>query len=166
MYLFLIYFNVSDYQYRWIHRHSRTRIAPLNLKLPHSGEMWFIMQIYSPTEQATSTEIDSFYLQLTETIKSHTCSNLIVMGDFNAWTGCRVDGEDIVLGPYSIGKSSRNDENLIHLESTRIIWKYWTVIIKIVQATGGHGCIQMVVIKMKLVTFFRTEVQLFKNVEL
>lgn len=89
------------------------RITILNLKLPNT-EMWSIMQIYSPTEQSNKTEIDDFYAMVTNSIKLHTHNNLIVMGDFNARTGNRVDGEEVVLGPYCSGKRTRNGRKLLH----------------------------------------------------
>ncbi|XP_069360854.1 craniofacial development protein 2-like [Maniola hyperantus] len=110
---FLIRKELKDYINEFIG--ISERIAILNIKLPPSEEMWSIVQIYSPTEQSTSTEIDFFYSTLTEVIKNHTHKNLIVMGDFNAQIGSRRNGEEIVIGPYSSGRRTRNGEKLILL---------------------------------------------------
>lgn len=52
---------------------------------------------------------------LADAIKDHTHNNLIVMGDFNARTGSRGDGEKMVLGSYCSGKRTKNGEKLIQL---------------------------------------------------
>lgn len=91
------------------------RIAILNLQIPFSKSLWSIVQVYSPTEQSTLTEIDCFYSKLLAAIKNKTHKNLIIMGDFNAQVGSRIDGEENVLGPFSKGKRSRNGEKLIQL---------------------------------------------------
>lgn len=91
------------------------RIVILNIKLPPKNEKWSIIQVYSPTEQASETEIDTFYSILQDTIKSRSHNNLVVMGDFNARTGARADGEQIILGPYCSGKRTRNGEKLLLL---------------------------------------------------
>lgn len=91
------------------------RIAILNIRLPPKNAMWSIIQIYSPTEQSSNTEIDTFYSTLTKAIKDHTYSNLIIMGDFNARTGHRREGEETILGPYCFGKRTRNGDKLIQL---------------------------------------------------
>lgn len=89
------------------------RIAILNLTI--GKEYWSIVQIYSPTEQASITDIDSFYSKLNSSLKQHAHKNLIVMGDFNARVGERRGGEDIILGPFSYGKRTRNGEKLLEL---------------------------------------------------
>ncbi|KAI8432754.1 hypothetical protein MSG28_013713 [Choristoneura fumiferana] len=91
------------------------RIVILNLKLPSKNEKWSIVQVYSPTEKSSKSEIESFYSILTDAIKNHSHNNLIVMGDFNARIGERRDGEEIVLGPYCSGIRTRNGEMLIQL---------------------------------------------------
>ncbi|KAL0860232.1 hypothetical protein ABMA27_010539 [Loxostege sticticalis] len=77
--------------------------------------MWSIIQIYSPTEQSTISEIESFYSTLNAAIKEHAHKNCIIMGDFNAQIGTPRKGEDIVLGPYSKGKRTRNGDKLMEL---------------------------------------------------
>lgn len=91
------------------------RIAILNIKIPASKETWSIVQIYSPTEKSSILEIESFYSLLTTTIKIHTEKNYIIMGDFNAKTGTPRKGEEIVLGPYSYGKRTRNGQKLMEI---------------------------------------------------
>ncbi|PZC79969.1 hypothetical protein B5X24_HaOG215559 [Helicoverpa armigera] len=91
------------------------RIAILNIKIPPGNEVWSIVQIYSPTEQSTTSEIDFFYTSLNNALKDHTHKNCIVMGDFNARVGEPRNGEDAVLGPYSSGKRTRNGQKLIEM---------------------------------------------------
>lgn len=91
------------------------RIAVLNIQIPPRKELWSIVQIYSPTEQSSILEIESFYSSLKTTIKEHVHKNYIVMGDFNGKVGAARNGEDIVLGPYSSGKRTRNGQKLIEM---------------------------------------------------
>lgn len=118
------------------------RIAILNLKI--GDELWSIVQIYSPTENYSNTEIDLFYSKLNTAIKEHTHKNLILMGDFNAQIGERRNGEEFILGPFSYGKRTRNGNKLIELafennlkvlntEYQQRINKRWTWI-----SPGGH----------------------------
>lgn len=91
------------------------RIAVLNICIPPHKEEWSILQIYSPTEQSSNSEIEAFYTELNSCIKEHTHKNIIVMGDFNAKLGYRRDGEETILGPYSTGIRSRNGEKLVEI---------------------------------------------------
>ncbi|CAK1594060.1 unnamed protein product [Parnassius mnemosyne] len=52
---------------------------------------------------------------LQDAIIKHSHNNLVVMGDFNAITGARGDGEQMILGPYCSGKRTRNGEKLVQL---------------------------------------------------
>ncbi|XP_013180797.1 PREDICTED: craniofacial development protein 2-like, partial [Papilio xuthus] len=89
------------------------RIAVLTLTF--NNQSWSIIQVYSPTEQATKKEIDLFYEQLNNTIRESTHKNIIIMGDFNAQIGERRPGENLVLGPYCYGKRTRNGNKLLEL---------------------------------------------------
>ncbi|XP_045484950.1 uncharacterized protein LOC110996663 [Pieris rapae] len=91
------------------------RIAILNITMPQSNAKWSIVQIYSPTEQASNADVDSFYADLRRAILNYTHKNLIVMGDYNAQLGKRRKGEEIILGPYCTGKRNRNGTKLIEL---------------------------------------------------
>ncbi|XP_022820587.1 uncharacterized protein LOC111352346 [Spodoptera litura] len=91
------------------------RIAILSIEIPPGKEVWSIVQVYSPTEQSTKSEIESFYISLNDAIKDHAHKNYIVMGDFNAQIGPPRNGEDIVLGPYSSGKRTRNGQKLMEM---------------------------------------------------
>lgn len=92
------------------------RIAILNIRFPQSKDIWSIVQIYSPTEQSTTAEIESFYSSLNTTLEQHAYKNCIVMGDFNAQVGAPRNGEDMVLGPYySKSKRSRNGHKLMEM---------------------------------------------------
>lgn len=91
------------------------RIAILNIGIPPGKEIWSIVQIYSPTEQSTTLEIESFYSSLNTALKEHTHKNCIIMGDFNARVGTPRNGEDLVLGPYSSGKRTRNGQKLMEM---------------------------------------------------
>ncbi|KAJ8704650.1 hypothetical protein PYW07_011838 [Mythimna separata] len=91
------------------------RIALLHLNLPKQPKKWTVIQVYSPTEQATSTEILDFYDKLRVVMENHSENNIVLMGDFNAQVGARVAGEEHIIGKYGRGKRSKNGEKLVEL---------------------------------------------------
>lgn len=89
------------------------RIAVIHINLPKYRKKWTIIQVYSPTEQATKTEIDKFYNKLREATEKFSENNLVLMGDFNAQVGVQIPGEEHVIGKYGRGKRSKNGEKLV-----------------------------------------------------
>lgn len=89
------------------------RLAVLHIKLPKYPKTWTIIQVYSPTEQATKTDIDIFYYKLSEVVETYSENNVVLMGDFNAQIGVQLPGEEYVIGKYGKGKRSKNGEKLV-----------------------------------------------------
>ena len=89
------------------------RLAVLNINLPNYKKPWSIIQIYAPTEQAEQSFLDSFYEDLSQTIKKHMDKHIILMGDFNAQVGARQNNDEYVLGMFGHGKRSRNGQKLL-----------------------------------------------------
>ncbi|KAI8430992.1 hypothetical protein MSG28_001085 [Choristoneura fumiferana] len=89
------------------------RIAILNIEIPGYKKLWTIVQIYAPTEQATKTEIELFYKELSQTITRFLNNHLILMGDFNAQVGAKQCKEEYVLGNFGQGKRSPHGELLV-----------------------------------------------------
>lgn len=89
------------------------RIAVIHINLPKYRKKWTIIQVYSPTEQATKTEIDKFYDKLREATERYSENNLVLMGDFNAQVGVQIPGEEHIIGKYGRGKRSKNGEKLV-----------------------------------------------------
>ena len=89
------------------------RLAILNLKLPNYKKQWSVIQVYSPTEQAEKSILDSFYEELAQAIRRHRNNNILLMGDFNAQVGARQNNEEYVLGMFGHGKRSSNGQQLI-----------------------------------------------------
>lgn len=89
------------------------RLAVLHIKLPKYPKTWTIIQVYSPTEQATKTDIDIFYYKLSEVVETYSENNIVLMGDFNAQIGVQLPGEEYVIGKYGKGKRSKNGEKLV-----------------------------------------------------
>lgn len=56
------------------------RLAVLHIKLPKSPKTWTIIQVYSPTEQATKTDIDIFYYKLSEVVETYSENNIVYLG--------------------------------------------------------------------------------------
>ncbi|PZC74456.1 hypothetical protein B5X24_HaOG207859 [Helicoverpa armigera] len=89
------------------------RIAAIHIHLPNHSKNWTVIQVYSPTEQATRTDIDNFYNNLTEITEKYSENNLVIMGDFNAQVGARAPGEEQIIGKYGSGKRSENGKKLV-----------------------------------------------------
>ncbi|KAJ8709252.1 hypothetical protein PYW07_009078 [Mythimna separata] len=88
------------------------RIAVIHINLPKYRKKWTVIQVYSPTEQATKTEIDKFYDKLREAIEKYSENNIVLMGDFNAQVGVQIPGEEHIIGKYGRGKRSLNTSKL------------------------------------------------------
>lgn len=91
------------------------RIALLHLNLLQQPKKWTVIQVYSPIEQATKSEILDFYEQLREIVENYSENNIVLMGDFNALVGARLAGEEHVIGKHGTGKRSKNGEKLVDL---------------------------------------------------
>ncbi|GBP09527.1 hypothetical protein EVAR_76543_1 [Eumeta japonica] len=83
------------------------RIAMMNLKLPGYQDPWFIIQIYSPTEQSDLETINIFYFELNKVIRDHAHRNIIVMGDINGQIGAKRPEEN-TLGPFTYCNKTRS----------------------------------------------------------
>ncbi|KAI8423818.1 hypothetical protein MSG28_012829 [Choristoneura fumiferana] len=91
------------------------RIAVLTINIPGYRKFWTIIQIYAPTEQANKMENKLFYDELTQTIMKYSHNHIILMGDFNAQVGAKLNKEEYVLGNFGQGKRSPNGELLVEL---------------------------------------------------
>lgn len=88
------------------------RLALLIIKLPGYKKLWSIMQVYAPTEQAEQSVIDSFYEEISLTVRKNSDKHIIIMGDFNAQVGAKQNNEEYVLGKFGYGKRSPNGQKL------------------------------------------------------
>ncbi|KAK6733652.1 hypothetical protein RB195_017418 [Necator americanus] len=75
------------------------RLAILRL-FPLRQKPTSIINCYSSTSEANESELDSFYEELEEVIRSKTSYNFVV-GDFNANLG-RITEEEIRIGRFGI----------------------------------------------------------------
>lgn len=89
------------------------RIAVIHIKLTKYAKTLTVIQIYSPTEQATRTDIETFYERLSEVTEKYAENHVVLMGDFNAQVGARKAEEEHILGKYGSGKRSKNGEKLV-----------------------------------------------------
>ncbi|CAH2097985.1 unnamed protein product [Euphydryas editha] len=89
------------------------RLAILNVKLPNYKKTWSIIQVYAPTEQAEQSILDLFYEDLSLTIQKYMDNYIILMGDFNAQVGARLNPDEYTLGTFGHGKRSRNGQRLV-----------------------------------------------------
>lgn len=89
------------------------RIAIVHMNLSNYTKQWTIIQVYSPTEQANATDIESFYNSLSEVTEKYSDNNIVIMGDFNAQVGTQTPGEEHVIGKFGRGKGSNNGRKLV-----------------------------------------------------
>ncbi|XP_041968437.1 craniofacial development protein 2-like [Aricia agestis] len=89
------------------------RLAILRMQIPNNKKELTIIQVYAPTQQARSSEMDEFYNVLSVEAKKYAETNLIIMGDFNAQIGPKQAGEDHIIGRFGHGKRSINGHKLV-----------------------------------------------------
>jgi len=72
-----------------------------------------VIQTYAPTSDAAQAEVDEFYHQIDDVVKTQKKYQdcLIVMGDFNSKVGDKK--EDDIVGPYGLGLRNDNGQSLI-----------------------------------------------------
>jgi endonuclease/exonuclease/phosphatase family metal-dependent hydrolase len=107
---FMVKKHLKDYIIQFTSKSER--IAVLDIKLPNQKQLWSIVQIYAPTEQANDEEKTKFYTSLRDVMET-TQKNKIVMGDFNSQIGKQNEGESNIMGPHSVGKRNENGRLLI-----------------------------------------------------
>lgn len=76
-----------------------------------------IISAYSPTEEYNCEEKDQFYDDLCEAAKFYPKSQLIVLGDFNASTGCANEGWKNCMGTGGRGTVNDNGIRLLSFAS-------------------------------------------------
>ena len=92
------------------------RIALIKLELKRKSFITLI-QVYAPTAMAEETEIEKFYMNLSNTLsklKINERNKVILMGDFNSQVGERYAEEKHILGPYNYGKRNESGERLLN----------------------------------------------------
>lgn len=91
------------------------RITILLIKIPSYKKIWSIIQVYAPTEQADEIEHKSFYNELSQILTKYQENFIIIMGDFNAQVGTKLNKDEHVLGNFGYGKRSPNGQRLVDL---------------------------------------------------
>ncbi|CAH2105825.1 unnamed protein product [Euphydryas editha] len=90
------------------------RLAILNMKLPNYKKTWSIIQVYLLNKQNFFKQIlDLFYEDLALTIQKYMDNYIILMGDFNAQVGARLNPDEYILGTFGHEKRSRNGQRLV-----------------------------------------------------
>ncbi|XP_050457429.1 craniofacial development protein 2-like [Cataglyphis hispanica] len=75
-----------------------------------------IVQIYAPTSETDDTEIETFYVELVNTLGDLSNQEItIIMGDFNAKIGEITEDDDLrtVVGRYCLGERNERGERLL-----------------------------------------------------
>uniref|UniRef100_A0A0L8FQG2 Endonuclease/exonuclease/phosphatase domain-containing protein n=1 Tax=Octopus bimaculoides TaxID=37653 RepID=A0A0L8FQG2_OCTBM len=85
------------------------------IRLANAGPVTLV-SVYAPTISATLDAKDEFYENLASTIKSIPISEqLVLMGYLNARLGADNDSWPSCLGPFGVGKSNKNGQQLLEL---------------------------------------------------
>ena len=74
-----------------------------------------IIQVYSPTNEASDEDKDNFYEQLHTVVDSvHKHDILLAMGDLKAKFGEDNEGYENIIGSHGVGETNDNEERLVH----------------------------------------------------
>lgn len=85
------------------------RVTVVLLKI-NKNESLAVIQSYAPTSAASDSEVDKFYEDLQKAQDEFNSATwLISMGDLNGKIGTRCDGEEDVMGSFSIGIRARGE---------------------------------------------------------
>lgn len=90
------------------------RIAVLKIQLLKSNQPFTIIQVHAPCEQDTKEAKDIFYKDLTDLIQTNN-KKIIMMGDFNAKVGGKLNKDEFVLGDYTSFDRKDNGRRLTDL---------------------------------------------------
>ncbi|XP_072397915.1 uncharacterized protein [Diabrotica undecimpunctata] len=69
-----------------------------------------IIQSCAPTSTQSDEEVETFYEDLENAVKLTPTTHNLVMGGFNAKLGCKLDGTEVVIGPYGFGQRNERGE--------------------------------------------------------
>ena len=72
-----------------------------------------IIQMYAPTSTHNNDEVESFYEDISKAIQQDQEQCTILIGDFNAKLGHKLDDSELALGPH--GYRERNDRGIMLL---------------------------------------------------
>lgn len=86
------------------------RVATLNLNF--QGYKLSVIQVYAPTDAASETEIDEFYMSIIKVMET-AHKNIILMGDFNAKIGVPRLEEYLVMKQHGYGKRNDRGQRLV-----------------------------------------------------
>lgn len=96
------------------------RVASVILKLNEKYSVKNV-QVYAPTSSHSDEEVESFYEDVHTAIDRNQTHFLVVMGDFNAKVGRRVDQETSV-GQHGIGTRNERGQMLVDFAESRSLY--------------------------------------------
>jgi hypothetical protein len=89
---------------------SRMMVARFNAKPLNFA----VVQVYAPTADSTEEDIETFYEQLKETLRSIPKKDMkLIMGDWNAKVGTDRGGWEHVMGRYGFGTRNERGERML-----------------------------------------------------
>ena len=138
------------------HKAVSSRIISVRMKGQHKNVK--IIQVYAPDTSHTDEDVENFYEQLEEEIRSTKESDmLIVMGDFNSKIGEDNHGYEDIMGKFGCGTRNEHGEKMLefcqrnelfitntqffHRKNHRHTWTHPTQIYK--------NCIDYVLVKKR-----------------
>lgn len=87
------------------------RVAYIILELPKENKIKLI-QVYAPTTTHQDEEVEIFYESLTTAIEEDKVKSTVIMGDFNAKLGQKVENTETKIGKYGYGVRNERGEIL------------------------------------------------------
>ena len=97
------------------------RVAMIVIKINSTCDVK-IVQVYAPTTAHDDEEVEAIYDDIADVVDNRTTRYTIVMGDFNAKIGTRVDGEQNVMGLYGNGLRNERGSRLIEFATSRKLY--------------------------------------------
>ena len=88
------------------------RLATLKLKINGRYTMK-IIQVYMPTTNSSDEEVSDLYDDITEQLQTDS-HYIIVMGDFNAKVGIKVDQDELAMGKFGSGERNERGRALVN----------------------------------------------------
>ncbi|KAK4883336.1 hypothetical protein RN001_006655 [Aquatica leii] len=80
-----------------------------------------IIQVYAPTSAYEDEEVEGFYEEVTTAIQRNPCRYTLIIGDFNAKLGKKIEPNKEKIGKVGMGERNERGQMLIYLHNALMI---------------------------------------------